>query len=121
MNNKEIVREVINAFLNADTEKALSHMTDDIQMGWPGFFNLQAGKDAVRNFFADIPEIVSGSVESLIAEGNAVAGTGRVTSRQKDGSLRNSFFCDVYELESGKVKSIRSYMVFEQPVGQSQN
>ena len=114
MNNKEIVREVVQAYLDADMEKVLSHMTDDVQVGWPGFFDLEPGKDAVRKFFADIPEIVSGSIESLIADGDTVAGTRRVTARHKDGSLKNSFFCDVYELENGKVKRLKSYMVFEQ-------
>jgi len=44
-----------------------------------------------------------------------LAGTGTVTSKDADGSLKNSFFCDVYELDNGKVKGIKSYMVFEQP------
>lgn len=114
MNNKEIVRQVAQGLLDADIDKVLSHMTDDVQMGWPGYFELEPGKDAIRKFFADIPEIVSGSIESLIADGDTVAGTGRVTTRHKDGSLKNSFFCDVYELENGKVKRLKSYMVFEQ-------
>lgn len=114
MKNKEIVKQVIQAFLNSDTEKALSYMTEDVKMGWPGFFDLAPGKDAIRDFFNDVPEIVSGHVVELIAEGGKVAGTGRVTARHEDGSLKNSFFCDVYELENGKVKEIKSYMVFEQ-------
>lgn len=114
MNNKEIVKEVVQGFLDADIEKVLSHMTEDVQIGWPGFFELEPGKEAIRKFFADVPEIVSGSIDSLIGEDNMVAGAGRVTARHKDGSLKNSFFCDLYELENGKVKRLKSYMVFEQ-------
>ncbi|MBZ4188712.1 nuclear transport factor 2 family protein [Niabella beijingensis] len=115
MNNKEIVQQVIDAFLNKDTERALAYMSEDVQIGWPGFFDLPAGKEAVRSFFTNVPELVSSQVIDLIAEGNTVAGTGTVTSRDKDGSLKNSFFCDVYELENGKVIRLKSYMVFEQP------
>lgn len=114
MNNKEIVQQVIDAFLNKDTERALAYMSDDIQIGWPGFFDLPAGKEAVRNFFNKVPELVSSQVIDLIAEGNKVAGTGTVTSRDQEGNLKNSFFCDVYELENGKVIRLTSYMVFEQ-------
>ncbi len=115
MKNKEIVKQVIDAFLNQDVERAVSHMAEDIKMGWPGFFDLDPGKDAIRKFFNDVPEIVSGSVGEFIEEGSKVAGTGTVTSKDADGSLKNSFFCDVYELDNGKVKEIKSYMVFEQP------
>lgn len=114
MKNKEIVKQVMQAFLDADTEKALSYMTDDVKMGWPGFFDLAPGKDAIREFFKNIPEMVSSETGELIEEGNKIVGTGQVTSRHENGELKNSFFCDVYELKEGKVKEIKSYMVFEQ-------
>ena len=114
MKNKEVVQQVIQAFLDSDVEKALSYMTADVKMGWPGFFDLAPGKNAIREFFANIPEMVSSTIGDFIEEGNKVAGTGTVTSRGEDGSLKKSFFCDVYELQDGKVKEIKSYMVFEQ-------
>lgn len=113
MKNKEIVKQVIQAFLNADLEKAFSYMTDDVKIGWPGFFDLEPGKNSLRKFFSNVPEIVSSHIGELIEEGDIVAGTGMMTSRQEDGSLKNSFFCDIYKLEHGKVKEIKSYMVFE--------
>ncbi|QEC53903.1 ketosteroid isomerase-like protein [Anseongella ginsenosidimutans] len=115
MNNKETVKKVVDAFLAADLETALSYMTEDVKMGWPGFFNLAPGKDAIREFFKSVPEMTSSGIEDIIEEGNKVAATGSVTSKEKDGSLKNSYFCDVYELENGKVREIKSYMVFEQP------
>lgn len=114
MKNKEVVQQVVEAFLAADIEKALLHMSDDVKMGWPGFFDLAPGKDAIREFFKSVPEMTSSGIEDIIEEGNKVAATGRVTSRKEDGTLENSFFCDVYELENNKVKTIKSYMVFEQ-------
>lgn len=115
MTNKEIVKETVAAFLDADIEKALSYMAEDVEMGWPGFFNLAPGKKAIREFMKDVPEMTSSGIEDLIAEGDQVAATGSVISRHKDGSMRKSFFCDVYSLQHGKIKAIKSYMVFEKP------
>lgn len=114
MDNKEIVKKAISAFLTSDIEAALELMADDIKMGWPGFFDLEPGKESIREFFKSVPELISSEVYSLIAEGNKVAGNGMVVSREENGSVKNSFFCDVYQLENGKIKEIKSYMVFEQ-------
>ncbi|KAB7531715.1 nuclear transport factor 2 family protein [Flagellimonas olearia] len=114
MNNKEIVKQVIEAFLKHNVDKALSFMADDIKMGWPGFFNLKPGKDAIREFYQNVPQMISSEIGEFIEEGNKVVGTGVVTARHGDGSLKKSFFADVYMLENGKVKEIKSYMVFEQ-------
>ncbi len=113
MKNKEVVKQVINAFLNHDVEKALSFMNDDIKMGWPGFFNLEPGKEAIREFYKDVPQMISSKIGEFIEEGDTVVGTGMVTAKHEDGTLKNSFFADVYTLKNGKVKEIKSYMVFE--------
>lgn len=115
MTNKEIVKGALSAFLDSDLEKALSYMTEDVQMGWPGFFDLDPGKAAIRQFMKDAPEMTSDGIEDLIADGDQVAATGYVVSRHKDGSIRKSFFCDIYNLQHGKIKSIKSYVVFEKP------
>lgn len=114
MRNKEIVKQVIDAFLKHDVERALSFMTDDVRMSWPGFFDLDPGKDAIREFHKDVPEMVSSKTGEFIEEGDSVVGTGTITTKHDDGSYKNCFFCDVYKLEKGKVKEIKSYMVFEQ-------
>lgn len=114
MTNKEIVEKVIRAFMEKDIDTALSYMADDIQMVWPGYFALEPGKEAVRAFFMDVPETIESETEDLIAEGDIVMGTGSVVSRHDDGQIRKSFFSDMYLLEDGKVKAIKSYMVFEQ-------
>lgn len=114
MTNKEIVKKVVDAFLATDLETVLSHMTEDVQMGWPGFFDLKPGKQAIREFFKDIPEMISSGIEDIIEEGNKVAATGAISSKFANGEIKNSFFCDIYTLEAGLVKSIKSYMVFEE-------
>ncbi|MGE0589812.1 MAG: nuclear transport factor 2 family protein [Cyclobacteriaceae bacterium] len=113
MKNKEIVKEVSNAFLKSDIEKALSFMSEDIKMGWPGYFDLAPGKDSIREFFKDVPEMLSSETGEFIEEGDRVVGTGRITAKHANGEVKKSFFCDVYQLKDGEIKEITSYMVFE--------
>lgn len=115
MKNKEVVGQVIGAFLRADVETALSYMTEDVKMGWPGYFDLPPGKAAIGEFFKTVPEMVSSTVGELLEEGDKVVATGSIASKDADGKTKNSFFCDLYQLENGKVKCITSYMVFEVP------
>lgn len=114
MSNKEVVKKVVEAFLSSDIETALTYMTDDVKMGWPGFFDLKPGKAEVREFFKNVPEMTSSGIGDIIEDGDKVAATGSVTTKEKDGSLKNSFFCDIYHFKDGKISAIKSYMVFEQ-------
>ena len=114
MNNKQIVREIIDAFFLGDIEKALSFMTDDAQMEWPGAFALQPGKDVIRQFMQTMPEIIASSVGDIVEDGDTVAGTGMLVTKFPDGEVKTSHFCDVYKFTEGKVMSISSYMIFEQ-------
>ena len=114
MKNKEIVKSVIQSFLKVDVENALIHMTDDVRMGWPGYFSLKPGKNAIREFYKDIPQILSSEIEFLVEEGDVVIGNGKMTARHDNDEIKNSFFCDVYKLENGKVKEIKSHVVFQE-------
>ena len=117
MTNKETVQEVAKAILFNEMEIALGFMTDEVSMSWPGF-NTPAlqGKDAIREFFKTVPPMRAFGESNFIAEGDLVAGTGAVISIEKDGSEKKSYYCDLYTLEKGKIKSIQTYMVFEQEV-----
>ncbi|HEX8039518.1 MAG TPA: nuclear transport factor 2 family protein [Chryseosolibacter sp.] len=113
MKNKEIVRNVIQSFLRADIEKALSFMTEDVKLSWPGYFDLEAGKDAIREFYKDVPELVASELGDLIEEGDTVIGNGKMTALHENGTVKNSFFCDIYKLENGLVREIKSHVIFE--------
>jgi len=114
MKTKEIVEKVVGLFLESRFEEALNYMTEDVRMGWPGYFDLAPGKKAFRTFFKDMPEIISSGIEEIIGEGATVAATGHITSKFKNGTIKKSFFSDIYTFDGDKIKSIRSYMVFEQ-------
>lgn len=113
MKNKEIVRSIIQAFLSADVETALSYMTDDVKMRWPGYFDLEQGKNAIREFYKDVPELVASELGDIIEEGDLVVGNGKMTALHNDGEIKSSFFCDIYTLKNGMVKEIVSHVVFE--------
>jgi ketosteroid isomerase-like protein len=116
MTNKEIVKKGVDAFLISDIEEALTYMTDDVVMGWPGYFDLAPGKNAIREFFKNIPEMLEWKIGDFIEEGNKVAATGWIKSNH-NGEIKESYFCDIYTLENGKIKKLTSYMVFAQPKG----
>jgi len=113
MTIKEIVKSCVDAFLKSDIEAAVAYMTDDIIMGWPGYFGLKPGKDAVREFFTYIPEMLDFKIGDFIEDGNKIAVTGWIKSNH-NGEIKESHFCDIYTLEGQKIKNITSYMVFAQ-------
>ena len=112
MNNKELIQAFTHAFSKADIDQMEALMTDDIVFNWPGSFQIGPGKKAVRDFFAICPEIIDSKSGFIIEEKNTVAATGEVTTIDDDGTLRKSFFNDIYTIEDSKVKRIDSYVVF---------
>lgn len=102
MSSKKVVKEVIQTFLEADVEKALSYMAEDVNMGWPGLFDLKTGKDAIGAFLINVIEMISFDLGEFSEDGNRVVGIGRVTSRFENGEIQNSYFCDIYESEGGQ-------------------
>lgn len=112
MSNKEIVKKSVDAFFRSDIETVLTYMTDDVIMGWPGYFDLEPGKDSIRKFFKDIPETLDFKIGDFIADDNKVVVPGWIKSNHK-GEIKESYFCDIYTLENQKIKILMSYMVFE--------
>lgn len=78
----------------------------------PGAF-AHVGKDAFRKKinnenFVGVPTI---TIKNVIAEGDQVAAEGEVRCKKKDGGMFDAFFFDIYRLENGKIKEMRSYIV----------
>ena len=112
MTNKEIIREVNDAFSRDDADKILSYLADDITWEMAGTFT-HKGKDAFRKeinneAFAGPPVI---TVKTEIEEGNYVTVEGEVKCTKINGDIFDAFFVDVYRLEDGKIKEMRSYVV----------
>ncbi len=112
MSNKEIIKKVNEGFAENDTEKILLYVADDVSWTMPGAFD-HVGKDAFRKEisnenFEGAPMI---TIKTEIAEGDYVAVEGEVKCRKKDGGMLNASFFDVYRLENGKIKEMRSYVI----------
>ncbi len=110
--NKEIIRKVNEGFSEGDTEKILSYVADDVR--WDIFgMSTAMGKDEFRKelnneAFEGLPVI---TIKNEIEEGNLVAVEGEVQCRKKGGGIFDAFFFDIYRLEDGKIKELRSYVI----------
>ena len=112
--NKEIVQQVNDGFATGDVDLVMSHIADDVRWDVVGI-STAIGKDAFRKEvknenFEGVPEI---TVHNAIEEGDRVAVEGEVSTRFKGGAVVELFFHNAYRLEGGKVKELRSYLVFK--------
>jgi uncharacterized protein len=110
--NKEIIRKVNEGFAEGNVEKILLHVADDVRWDIVGF-STHTGKEAfgkeVKNEnFEGLPVI---TVKTEIEEGDQLAVEGEVQCRMKGGKIFNACFFDLYRLENGKIKEMRSYVI----------
>jgi ketosteroid isomerase-like protein len=99
-------------FRQGDHGKILSCLADDVVWDIPGFFH-KAGK---REFDGEIenpafqgrPAI---TVSRLTEEDDVVIAEGTVRAQKKGGESLNLAFCDVFEMKSGKIKRLISYLM----------
>ena len=112
MTNKEVIQKVNEGFAENDAEKIISYVADDVRWDMPGTFS-HVGKEAFRKEinnedFEGVPTIIT---KNEIAEGDYVAVEGEVQCKKKDGGMFDAFFFDIYRLENGKIKEMRSYVI----------
>lgn len=112
--NKEIVRQVNDGFASGDVDLIMSHIADDVRWDVVGI-STAIGKDAFRKEvknenFEGVPDI---TIHNAIEEGDRVAVEGEVVTRFKGGAVVELFFHNAYRLEGGKIKELRSYLVFK--------
>lgn len=110
--NKETVEEYMNAFKVSDHERVLACLTDDIVWEMPGIYQY-VGKEAFdkeieNENFTGSPTI---QIIKLIEENNIVIAEGAVQGMMKNGNILDAVFCDVFEMENGKIKKLTSYLM----------
>jgi ketosteroid isomerase-like protein len=110
--NKQTVMNYMDAFKVTDRDTILECLTDDVVWYIPGMFH-RMGKIAFdseieNENFVGSPNIV---VNRLIEEDNVVIAEGGVTSNLKTGEKLDVLFCDVFEMENGKIKKLTSYLM----------
>jgi uncharacterized protein len=111
MDNKSVIQAVIDAFDNNSPEDLYPLITDDFQWDMKGD-QLISGKENLRKMFSmgkDI-QMVSSTKDHIIIDGDTAAVDGKVDMKHPDGRIEHMNYCDIYELEGGKVKKMVTYM-----------
>ncbi|KRD06377.1 hypothetical protein ASE21_19625 [Flavobacterium sp. Root901] len=110
--NKKTVNEYMAAFMVSDHKRILDCLTDDIVWEMPGIYQ-HKGKEAFdkeieNDNFTGSPTI---QIIKLIEENNIVIAEGAVQGNMKNGHKLDAVFCDVFEMENGKIKKLTSYLM----------
>lgn len=113
MDNKQTLTGFLDAFDKNDTEAILSYVADDIHWNMIGDMTI-AGKAALRKFFTENADmkVVKSTRAHFILNGDEAAITGEVLCRnEKTGKEYHMDYCDVYELQAGKIKKMVTYNI----------
>jgi ketosteroid isomerase-like protein len=110
--NQRTVNIYMEGFRRGDHAGILSCLTDDVVWDIPGWAYL-IGKDAFdkeieNEAFEGRPAI---TVTRVMEENEVVMAEGSVRTRRKGGEVLNLRFCDVFEMEHGKIKRLTSYLM----------
>ena len=112
MSNKRVVQAYMDGFRRTDRKAILDCLTDDVEWEIPGMFHI-SGKHEFANHIVDEgfegrPEI---TVNRLTEENDVVIAEGRVRAPRADGTFVDLAFCDVFEMQAGKIQKVVSYLV----------
>jgi ketosteroid isomerase-like protein len=110
--NKQTIERYMAGFRRGDHAMILSCLTDDVEWVIPGAFHL-VGREAYDREI-DNPAFVGRpaiTITRVTEEKDVVVAEGSVLTQRKEGSLLRLAFCDVFEMERGKIKRLISYLV----------
>ena len=112
MRNKQTIESYMDGFRRTNRAQILSCLTDDVEWKIPGVFDVRGKEEFDRHIvddgFTGHPEI---TVTRLTEENDVVVAEGRVRAQRTDGSYVNLEFCDVFELQDGRIRRLISYLV----------
>src|SRR5687767_8194775 len=116
--NKKIVEKYMDGFRKSDHEQILSCLTDYVEWEIPGAFHV-IGKEAFdreieNDAFVGSPAI---TITRVTEEDDVVIAEGSVRAAKKGGAFLNLKFCDVFEMQDGKIKRLISYLMEVQSAG----
>jgi ketosteroid isomerase-like protein len=110
--NKRMVERYMDGFRKTDRPQILSCLADEVEWELPGVFHVRGkaefAKHIVEDAFTGHPEI---TVRRLIEAHEVVVAEGAVRTQKKDGAVLNLVFCDVFEMENGKIRRLVSYLM----------
>jgi uncharacterized protein len=110
--DKQTVQSYMEAFARSDHAGVLACLDDDVEWTVPGAFHL-TGKPAFdreieNEAFVGSPTI---TVTRMTQEGDVVVAEGRVRSARRQGPALHAMFCDVFEMQGGKIRRLTSYLM----------
>jgi uncharacterized protein len=110
--NKRTVEKYMYGFRKSDHELILSCLTEDVEWEMPGAFHL-IGKEAFdkeieNDAFVGRPTI---AITRMTEENDVVVAEGSVRSQSRAGGEFNAVFCDVFEMQRGKIKRLITYLM----------
>jgi ketosteroid isomerase-like protein len=110
--NKETVEKYMEGFRRSDHTMILSCLADGVEWLIPGMFHVK-GKEAFdreieNEAFVGNPTI---TIMRLTEESDVVVAEGAVQCARKDGGELNALFCDVFEMEDGRITRLTSYLM----------
>jgi ketosteroid isomerase-like protein len=99
-------------FRRSDHEAVLSCLTDDVEWEIPGVFHVR-GKERFDKHIEDEgfvgrPAI---NVTRMTEEGEVVVAEGTVRTQRGDGRIVTLAFCDVFEMNEGRIRRLTSYLM----------
>ena len=105
-------KKLVETYLNADRSKSGALMTDDVEWvewvdGVPPTGSVNRGKAAVIGNPGD--DKLRNEITRMTEEGNVVVVEGICHVTKKDGNSLKVRFCNIFELEDGKVKRQDSF------------
>ena len=110
--NTKIVERYMDGFRRGDREQILSCLTDDVEWQLPGVFlakgKREFGGHIVDDGFEGKPDI---TVTRMVDAGDVVFAEGSVRAGRTDGTILNLVFCDVFEMQDGKIRRLISYLL----------
>lgn len=109
--NTETIERYMDGFNKSDHAQILSCLTEDVVWDMPGFFH-HVGKEAFdreieNEAFEGKPKI---RVSRMTEENDVVVAEGTVEARKKGGEVLHLVFCDVFEMQSGKIKKLIGFI-----------
>lgn len=109
--NKAMLEEANAAIAAGDYEGFLAFCTDDTEWTFVGEQTLR-GKEAVRQWMATTyEEPPRFAVTHMIAEGDFVVALGTITTKDEDGKVVRSSYCDVWRFRGSRIAELQAFVI----------
>jgi ketosteroid isomerase-like protein len=110
--NKKTVDKYMEGFRRSDHQIILDCLTDDVIWKMPGVYTHRGkeefDKEIENDNFVGSPTI---QIKRYVEESDIVIAEGAVQGKMKNGNALDAVFCDVFEMQGGKIKCLTSYLM----------